>query len=65
MGGKSPKNFKEILKNEREEFLKIGGKFSKKFVGKIKDKPQAIFSFQLGHESMIPSHYFRGLKATT
>ena len=43
---KSPKDFTENLKNERDKFLKMGGKFSKKFAWKIKDKPQEIFSFQ-------------------
>ena len=46
MGGKSPKNFKENFKKEREKFLKMGENFLKKFVGKIKDKPQEMFPFQ-------------------
>ena len=36
MGGKSPKNFKENLKNERKKVLKLGKNFSKIFVGQIK-----------------------------
>ena len=46
MSGKFPKNFKENLKNEREKVLKMGGYFSKKFIGKIKVKFQDMFSFQ-------------------
>ena len=45
MGGKSPKDFKENLKDERKKFLRMGRKFSKKFVGKMKDKLQDIFFF--------------------
>ena len=46
MGGKSSKSFKENLKNETDKFLKMRGKFSKQFIGKIKDKPPEMFSFQ-------------------
>ena len=46
MGWKFPKNFKENLKNEREKVLKMGGNFSKKFIGKIKVKLQDMLSFQ-------------------
>ena len=46
MGKELLKNFKENLKNEREKFLKVGGKVSKKFIGKIKVKPQEMFFFQ-------------------
>ena len=45
MGGKSPKNLQENLKNETEVF-KNWGEFSKKFLGKIRDKLQEIFFFQ-------------------
>ena len=46
MGVKSSKNFKENFKNEREKFLKMGRKVFKKFLWKIKDKPQEMLSFQ-------------------
>ena len=45
MGGKSPKNFKENLKNERKRFLKVEEKVCKKCMGKMKDKLQDIFFF--------------------
>ena len=74
MGGKSPKNLQENLKNETEVF-KNWGEFSKKFLEKLRDKLQEIFFLsivhaiekqnQLGHDIVVPSHFFRELKAMT
>ena len=36
----------KVLKNQRDEFLKVEENLSKKFIGKIKDKWKDMFSFQ-------------------
>ena len=41
-----------------EKFLKLGETFSKRFIGKMKDKPQKMFPFNSSGECSPPLSWF-------